>query len=262
MLLEAKSTNDPLKKAKLINNMEDITDKVVQNIDLEDGDNMVFGDKMYSGQIYTSDDLSLSRDMAIMNNLPLYNVTECEAILREVYGLTANDTIIYVTGAIDGLYNDKNSTSYKISAYDGKSKKKLDLDNCENAQNSVEIPLSDTSGINMTLYNEMKEQGIDIFNPNDNFYNDRCVSYAANDTDITIKNRRNILSAQKVPECVGLNCTYQGIGEYNYLKCQCAGLGSSSTIVNQITDMLFDSLSQINVGIVTCYKQILTVYFI
>jgi hypothetical protein len=262
MLLEAKTTDDPLKKSQLKAYSNDIIDKFVSSVDLSDKKNsMLFGDSMYSGQIYSSDDELLSIDNAVSNSLPIYNMTQCESILKEIYGLDKNSTIIYVTSATNGILNENNSTSYRITAYDGVTKAKLDLSYCEEVSNSVEIPLSDTAGLNLTLYKEMKEQGIDIFNPDDPFFNDICISYSNNstDSDATLNWRRQHFYPQKMPMCVGVNCTYQGISEFNYVKCDCTGINSGSDIVDQIGNVLLESLSEINIGIVSCYKQIPTV---
>jgi hypothetical protein len=260
MLLQTKTNKDPLVKEKLITQLDEITDKVVANMDFQSNNTLLFGDSMYSGQIYMSNELDTSKDKAIANKLPIYNVTECENILREVYNLSENDSIIYVTSATDGELYNQNSTSYKIIAYDSVSKKRLNLDYCEDINNRVEVPL-DTSQFNMTLYNELKDQGIDIFDQNDSVFNDRCISYTDNSTgsDTTLNWRRQFLFAQKVPMCVGFNCTYQGVSEFNYLKCDCTGLNTGSGFIDDISKMLLDSLTEINIGIVTCYKQIPTV---
>jgi hypothetical protein len=260
MLLQAKTDGDSLNKEKMQQQLDEIIDKVVANSDLSRDDTLLFGDSLYSGQIYTSGSLTAARDNAMDNNLPIYNITECEKMLREMYNLSANDTIVYVTSATDGQLNDKNSTSYKIKAYDNVSKERLNLDYCEDIKNRVEIPL-DTSQFNMTLYNELIEQGIDIFDPKEAIFNDRCISYTDNTTnsDTSLNWRREHLYSQKVPMCIGFNCTYDGVNEFNYLNCNCAGLNSDSAVLNSVSEILLSSLSEINIGIVTCYKQIPTV---
>jgi hypothetical protein len=140
------------------------------------------------------------------------------------------------------------------------TKAKLNLDYCEDIQNRVEIPI-DTSQFNMTLYHELKAQGIDIFDPKESIFNDRCISYTDNSTgtDTTLNWRRKFLYTQKVPMCVGFNCTYQGVSEANFLQCKCGGLNSDSEFLNSVSQMLLNSLSEINIGIVKCYKLIPTV---
>src|SRR2546429_263672 len=87
MLLEAKTNNDTKKIKQLKSTSEDITTKVVARTQLPANNTIVFGNSLYSGQIYTSNDTSLSIDNALKNHLPIYNMTECENKLTAVYNL-------------------------------------------------------------------------------------------------------------------------------------------------------------------------------
>jgi hypothetical protein len=256
MLLEAKTNNDPGEIDKLKSDSEDLISKVVENSDLND--TVVFGNSLYGGQIYTSDDEALSQENAIKNGLPIFDTKECEAILKAKYNLTGS--VIYVTSSTDSLLNTNNLDSYKILAYDSVSKQKLDLEYCDTATQQVHIPM--TAEVNLTLYNKMKEEGIDIFDPNDPIFNDRCASYVDETTgkDTSLNWRRENLFQKQVPMCVGFNCTYVGINEFDYLTCNCTGFGSKSELVNQVLDSAIKTLSNFNIGIVRCYAQILKVY--
>jgi hypothetical protein len=264
MSLEKKTTNDPIKKEMLKQYANEVTDKVVQSIQLPSNNTIVFGNSMYSGQIYKSSDNLLALDTGLQNNLPIFNFTQCETLLKKVYNITASEDLIYVTSGIDGNLNTNNSSSYGITVYDSITKKKLNLDYCNNITTSVEVPLPENSGINLTLYNVMKAQGIDILNPNDPVFTDRCMTFTNTSTgqDTTINSRRQNLFQQKTPVCKETNCTYSGINSNNYMKCECSGLDSGSRIVNQITDIVIYSINSVNVGIVTCYYLIPTVKII
>jgi hypothetical protein len=262
MMVETKSSNDPLQKQKLQLYSTEIMDKIVYNIDLTSNSTKLFGDSVFAGQIYKSSDFEQSLDMAIQNNLPIFNMTECEVQLKQKYNLNKDSEIIYVTSMTDRLMNIQNKTSYNILAYENKTKQKLDLTYC-NKTSTVEMPLTNTSMINLTLYKVMKEQGIDIFNPDDPIFNDICVSYNDNNNlmDTTLNWRRQNLYQQKRPMCIGFNCTYKSINEFNYIKCSCSELDSQSSIINTLSDVLMSTLSEINISIVTCYKQIPSVSF-
>jgi hypothetical protein len=258
MLLGKKTSTDPATKEKIKKYTEAITDKLAASADISNG-SVLFGDNMYSGQVYMSgDDISKS---AIANRLPIYNMTECEDKLRDAYNLPRNTTIIYITSATDGAFAETNSTAYGITAYASDTKEKLNLDYCEDVKNNVQLPLPENFDVNMTLYNELKEQGIDMFNPDDPVFHDICIPYTDNSTnsDTTLNWRRQNLYSQKKPMCIGFNCTYQGINEFNYLKCECSGIDTGSNVIDMFAENLLDSLSGINIGIVTCYKQIPTV---
>jgi hypothetical protein len=262
MLLEQKSSNDPLQKQKFQSYSTKLLDKVVSNINITSNNTQLFGNTVFSGQIYKSNDNILSRDIALQNNLPIYNMTGCEAQLKKFYNLSENSEILYIASKTDGLMNNHSTTSYNILAYDNQSKHKLDLTLC-NKTSTVEMPLTESSAVNLTLYRDMKEQGVDLLNPNDPIFNDICISYNDNISGTTLNWRRQNLYPQKIPMCVGFNCTYQGINEFNYVNCECSGLGSTSDILNMFSSNIMESLSEINIGIVSCYKQIPSVrYFI
>ena len=45
----------------------------------------------------------------------------------------------------------------------------------------------------MTLYNELKDLGYNLFDSNDKFYNDICIPYTSpNGTDILLSDRKKI----------------------------------------------------------------------
>jgi hypothetical protein len=105
--------------------------------------------------------------------------------------------------------NVGDNDSFKFSAYDKTSGKKLDLDLCNNITYSVQIPFTNKPDLNLTLYKELKDQGIDIFNPSDNAFNDRCLTHINNQTgtDTTLNWRKQNYLQKTIPMCVGFNCT-------------------------------------------------------
>jgi hypothetical protein len=261
-LLADKSDNKILEKEKIKQYKNVVLNKVVANTVLPLNNTILFGDSMYSGQIFKSSDEFLSRENAIANNLPVINYSECEAKLKRTYNMTKTHEIIYMTSRTD-FSNNQNSSSYDIYAYDNISKKRLDLNYCENTTNIVELPLTATNGLNMTLYNEMKKQGVDIFNSDDPFFNDICFTYIDNNTnsDVSLSWRRSNIYMQKKPMCIGLNCTYNGINEINYISCNCTGLGTESDLIDSIVDLTLTSLSEFNLRVIYCYNLVLTVIY-
>jgi hypothetical protein len=258
MLIQNITNTSLLDRDKLREVADQVIDKVVTQMKVPENSTFVFGDSMYSGQIYTSDTNSISKDNAIMNNLPIYNVTQCENLLKEYYNISK---IIYMTNSVDGSLTGDSSNSYRITAYDDLSRKKLNLDLCENVQNEIKIPLTNTD-INMTRYTELKEQGIDILNKNDPVFTDRCATFVdSNGKDTSINWRIENLYQKKMPMCIGFNCTYDGIDEFYYAKCTCTGLQTDVAILNEFVDFFLSKLSELNIGILFCYKNILKVYY-
>jgi hypothetical protein len=254
MMVETKTDDNPITKEQLKLKAVDLSHKLVEF----GGDNyttsIYSGDKMFSSLIFNASASNIT-EQAVMYNHPIYNVTECQNILKKAYNIT---TVIFATNNFDASLNKENTNQFTISAYDLKSKQSLDLDLCDNVTQTIKIPITNTTGLNLTLYKEMKKQGIDILNPNDPFYTDRCNRFTDNSTsaDTTLNWRRKTYLQGKMPLCVGLNCTYQGLDTGNYLSCQCQGMQSDAPIYYQLFNILTDSLSELNLGIIFCYKTI------
>ena len=92
----------------------------------------------------------------------------------------------------DKISDDKNSidlgNNIKITITD-KNGNILDTSLCDNDFNILKY-IGDTNEINLNNAKEFDEIGIDIFNPSDDFFNDKC-KYYDNDIDIIIKDRRD-----------------------------------------------------------------------
>jgi hypothetical protein len=237
---------------------EAIIDKVVSFTNIPTNGTVVIGDSMFSGQLYTSGTNSTTiRENAVTNGLPIYDTAACDKVLKEFYNLTDNDEILYLTGGFNPSLNQEAVSTYKITAYDGQTKQKLNMDLCQNISQTVELPLnSNTTEFNLTQYNEMKEAGIDIFDPEDPFFTDRCATFNSTGDGTSLSWRRKNLYQKKQPMCIGFSCTFEGISAYNYIKCNCTGLKTDIEMFNKLVDTIISSISKLNVGIITCYTAI------
>jgi hypothetical protein len=251
MSLEVKSGNDPIQKQALKDKANDLSSMQALIAQVPGNDSLITGDKMFTSQIYTSDSDQIKN--AAKNGLAIYNLTQCEIVLREHYNLTEDTKILYVSNKFDGSLNENKTDSFMINAYDAVTRQKLDFDICKDIENSVQVPLS--SDVNMTLYNEMKSQGIDIFNSSDVLFTDRCSSYLDPKTgkDTSLNYRREKIYQQVKPVCIGVNCTYEGINDLSYVQCNCKGIKSNVEVFNSIVNLAIEDLSRVNLGIVLCY---------
>jgi hypothetical protein len=235
--------------------------KIVKSGNFTNGTNMVMGDSMFSTYVYTNSEVS--RENAITLAHPIFNSTDCEDFLIKAYNLTSPDEIVYITNKINSTLNTFDTDSYTYSAYDGITGEKLDLDLCNNLTYSVQMPISNKSEVNLTLYKELKDQGIDIFNPNDPAFTDRCFTHIDNQTggDTTLNYRKQKYLQQNVPICMGINCTYKGISEFDYVECTCTGLVTDNELINTLVNTFMSAVSKFNIGVIFCYKTILSVIF-
>jgi hypothetical protein len=251
MLIEAnkKNTNDLNMLKELVKKLNTLQ---VLKANLDQNATMITGDRMYSTLLYSSNNDTLIKETAKLNNFAYFNLTNCKLALINYYNLT-NSTIIFTTNNFNATLNAKKVNSYMVSAYNSLTKDKLNLDICANITESIEIPLSNLTNLNLTLYKNMKAEGIDILNPKDSIYHDRCISVIDNDTqsDTTINWRRDNYLNNTILQCIGINCEYNGITEDNYINCTC-GIMTDSEVLNTSVNVFLSTISQINFEIIAC----------
>ncbi len=183
------------------------------------------------------------------------NLKECEGILREKYNIPNNESLIikkketYIEG--------KASKDVDFNVYDSNGRY-LDLKVCDGIPISIAVPLGDISNINFEQAKEFNELGVDIFNPNDDFFINICSN---NDlglsTDISLQDRKDFyVDANFCDE----NCVYKGINfDTNTVECDCNSYNSSTfntsndEVVKKIN--FFKKIAEnLNYKIVICYK--------
>jgi hypothetical protein len=259
MMIQTKTDDSQVEKDKLKLTSTTIIDKYVSSTGLStNSTSQLYGGSMISGQLYLGIDKNVI-EAAKNNSLPVYNITQCDIELKNKYNITK---ILYSTNNINSILNKDNTSVYSIKAYDYQTKQKLDLSVCSNITQDIAIPIDRSLDLNLTYYKDMKDKGVDIYNRDDPVFNDRCMTVADPLTgkDTTLTWRRNNIYQQKQPMCIGVNCTYKGIDEFDYISCSCTGLQSDSEFINQVVDYLLVSISEINIGVVFCYMQIPVFY--
>jgi hypothetical protein len=234
-------------------NSHKLVNKEVLYGNLNRNSSIIVGDKALSAQIFTDINSDVI-DNAISNKFMIYNITECSIILKNYYNLT--DDSIFLNSHYGEQLNTNDMNSYKLSAFSYDKRTKLNLNLCQNISIDVQMPINNKLKLNLTLYKDLIDKGIDIFNENDPAFTDRCFSYKINGTDTTVNWRRQNLLQSTAPLCIGIDCTFQSISDHNYLQCNCSGLSSDSEFLNGMVDTLIESFSQLNLGIIFCYKLI------
>jgi hypothetical protein len=256
MAISSKSKNS-VDKEMLKLKAEEINSKQLLYSDVKDNETLITGDEMFSSQLYKSSSALKGKQDAMKNGLPVYDTADCEAFLRGYYNMSDTSDILYMANKFDASMNADGTNSYKLSAYDSVTKSPLNLDLCSGTANTVQIPV-DPKEVNMTLYNAMKNKSnIDIYNENDPAFNDICYTYVNTDgKDTTLNWRRTNLLQEKLPMCIGFNCTYEGLNEFDYVQCNCTGFKSNVEIVNKFVDVAVKTLAELNLKVIYCYKVI------
>ena len=148
------------------------------------------------------------------NNVSSINFGECEKTIKEEYKI---DYIIIKK--IDIKVNETIIVFYEL--YNPITKKKINLSICQNSKIDIFTPIEiDDKLINN--YKELSNEGYNIFDPNDSFYNDICSPYTSeNNTDIILLDRKNYFFNENLTYCQS-DCSYKGIDiETNKVQCEC-----------------------------------------
>ena len=132
----------------------------------------------------------------------------------------------------------------------------VNLSICKGQQATVKYILDPiTLGIDISKVTEMAEQGIDIFNPDDPFFNDICYPYTTNsNTDIPLKDRRKDIF-QNVSLC-DTDCTYKGFDPITYeVTCDCSiKIEMTLTPKTPSVPIYNKLLESTNIVIIKCHK--------
>ena len=216
--------------------------------------------------------LSKLEDQVNQNNVNISNIDlgECEDILRKANNIENEDEdlIIYKT---DIKTSDSSSTYVTYEVYDSHLNK-LNIDVCNNAQITINVPVRlDDNFVN--LIQRLKEQGYNIFDENDPFYNDICSTYTSeNKVDILLSDRKKDIYTMTLNKSLCQSgCE---INSYNsitkQIKCDCdittySSKTNSLNIDNlfnkkEIAKSFYDTLANSNFRVMKCYKY--AIYFI
>jgi hypothetical protein len=238
-----------------------VYDNKIKTLNLTDP--VVIGDSYVTTQVSKADDASLeeSYNQAVMNKLAVVNVTSCISKLKSYYNLTNATDLVVIKYDMDkqllaGNANATFSNSLSFDFYDPHTNAKLNRSICDSYE--VKMPFDrNNTAINMSLYKDLKNQSIDVYNPNDTAFTSRCTSIIdpATGYSTTLNYRRNNYFQNKSISC-GNGCTYKNIDQNDYVVCQCDGVTQTdSELINNLGDLFLGGFTNINLGIIVCYDH-------
>ena len=201
----------------------------------------------YSFQIYHYDEITGYAD-----NATSIDFSQCINTLKKYPQYKDEDDFIIVKIDINRTDELCPQTEYQILVDDIP----VDLSLCK--MHSIEVKYKidpNTDLIDIELVNELAEKGIDLFNPNDPFFNDICFPYTTeNNTDIPLKDRRNDFF-QNVSIC-DTGCSYKSYDPLTYeVTCDCEIKNDFNMKSTEPTKEFFNALlDNTNLKIVKCYR--------
>ena len=190
---------------------------------------------------------------------------ECGNRLKDANGIPRTEDLKIIK--TDIKTDDLSFTYVVYEIYHPYTLVKLNLSICNEDQVSMSVPVKLDSNIE-SLINSLSEEGHDLFNENDSFYNDICTTYTSqNGTDMLLSDRKKDIFD------LGLNQTMCQDGcEYKIFnltnkktKCVCSAreekLYSLSIdnlfIKRSISNSFYASLKYSNFHVLKCYKLII-----
>ena len=231
---------------------EEIKNLNITNDEIIEGENVIF-------QMTTTTNQINNLKYNLYSNISSIILGECENILQEHYHIDSPLIILKV----DIKRNDTISTQVEYEVYNPNDLTKLNLSYCDNEQINIYPPLNLDQRI-IDLYQNLKEQGYDLFNSKDNFYNDICSPYNSyNDTDVILNDRRNDYYIPNISLCEE-NCEYQDFNvETLKANCQCnvkTEINSDTNNVKFSPNIIFENFYKVeryaNIKVVICYRQV------
>jgi hypothetical protein len=257
--LKLNSTSNSTKNETLNIKIDNIIEKFVKDTNVTNP--TIRGNKEFSVFMYKANQSDNATTLSIHNSLSIMVSAECIKRLKQEYNIKDDSDILFV-GKNYNMSNSNKSIAFSYDAYRYTDRLKLNTSICDDTEVTIKIPLNAATNnetqYNITLYKEMKKNGIDIFNQSDPFFTNRCIPFVDPITgaDASLTYRRENYYQTQQPICVGLVCNFTGINDFDYLECECKGFDSSDNISNVVVEFLMISIGDINIDIVKCFNLI------
>jgi len=123
------------------------------------------------------------------------------------------------------------------------------------------MPIPGIENLNLTKYQYYADLGVNIFDPEDPYFTDRCIPIRKNSTQSTILSRRDEFSKFQLtcsPGCVlkGINITS------GYMDCNCKVTDNNIKIFSEIGNKVLSIITSVNIEILKCVEAVFSyVYF-
>ena len=199
------------------------------------------------------------------NKVSIIDLADCEDKLKEENHINESDSLIILK--YENVSNNIKASEKNIQfdVFNPYTKEKLYLSICENININIFVKaiLSDDT---KKMYDQAKQQGYDIFNINDKFYQDICTPYKSSvNTDLTLSGRKDYIFNNDDTLCQP-NCELSGYSmESEYASCECNvnvnKVKSVKKVVKfkpkKIYESFIDVLKYSNYEVFKCYKLVM-----
>lgn len=236
---------DDIEKCIKENCKESVIDILENSITDYNDTNIIIKGNDFIGQIYSTN--SSKEDIP---NTSVINLGECEIIIRKELKIPQDEKLLIAQ--MDIFSEDVTpKVKYKVYRENGEE---VDLSLCNKIPIEISSPINASSNISIDKAKSISELGYDIYNTENDFYNDICATYSENGYDISLSGRREFIY-QNVSFCDS-GCQYKGIN-YDTMKAICSCLPGSNEETQSQSNVFRKELLSININVMKCYKQFL-----
>ena len=195
------------------------------------------------------------------NEVSVIDLGECEKIIKKNISNETDPTPLLIL-KIDIKKEETKSTAVEYEVYNPYTKQAIDLSICENETISIYAPVS-LNQQEISLYNDLSEQGYDLYDNNNSFYSDICTQYTSqNGTDVQLSDRKNYFYNENIVLCED-NCKYVKVyTNIEKVYCNCSVKNSVNVNGNQefSPQKLFENFYKVdtflNFEVLYCYKLV------
>ena len=187
------------------------------------------------------------------------NFSQCEEILRNEYNISKDSILTILQIEIDKKNEQVLNNQIEYAIYD-ENKNKLNLSKCENVKITINYEIKNSTSLNISKIEYFSDIGINIFDINEDFFNDICYPYSNNKTDIILSDRVNDIY-QNYSLCDN-GCYIENINLTKMqVSCECDVKTEISTEIEEIefSDMVIDTFENSNINILKCYYLVFNI---
>ena len=241
---------------------EQLINMLTENFDLlKEKDQIIEGKDNFYFHFTTSENELNSLNGNNSNNFSIIDLGKCEKILKEQNNIDKNLSLLILK--FEKISNISSERNLQYEIYEPINKTKLNLSVCQDIPIDIYIPTILSEKLN-NLYNELKNLGYDLFDINNDFYQDICTPYkSSNGTDVILSDRLNYYFNNEETQCQP-NCKFSNYSlESQYLKCECS-IEKTEIVFEKsnhfesktIYKSFYDILKYSNYKVLKCYKLV------
>jgi len=259
--VELCSVEELLKRKCIINKVSDdsleiINDnirQIIYNLTMNDTIDIIIEGNNIIYQISTTNIVKKNKN----DNISSIDLGDCENKIKEEY--KTNYIIIQKS---DINYNNMKIVKYELHDPNNKEEQ-INLKLCKGDNIQVYTPLDITNNYIHNYY-KIYEQGYNILNENDSFYNDICTQFTSDyNTDMNLIDRKNGYYIANLTNCE-IGCTYKRVNmEQKNIQCECPIKFEKSNKIsdfklnqNEIINSIHKFTEYSNIKVVKCYKLV------